>query len=392
MIVSKKNLFLLIIFFLSLILIFILTSNTIKNKLKLFKDDLIDKYHLHIFNNDHIKVGKNKYKLKKIKLPPAFDLFPVGYVEAKDDTVYLISGIRNTFFYEVNKNIIFVEIPNNLNKYHNIKSKDNWIEANVRDSLIIDNDIYLTLNSCEKKNNKIYCKMILVKSKLSKEKLIFEKIFETKKLLNNIDFTHSGGRITKYKEDKILIAIPEYGHPYESQNMNSYYGKIIEFNILTREANLFSYGHRNPQGLYYDFTRNIILESEHGPANGDEINLITKNANFGWPDYSYGGAQGIEKIIDKNHALNGASEPLKYFNSSIGPSQITKSLNNNEYVMASLRGNNGKKLFSFQIKKILNTIDDFQYFYVGDRIRDILNHKNKLYMIFENSRQLIIVN
>ena len=139
-------------------------------------------------------------------------------------------------------------------------------------------------------------------------------------------------------------------------------------------------------------SRDIVLESEHGPANGDEINLVKKNGNYGWPNYSYGLSQGIEKILDSNHSLNGAVEPLKYFNSSIGPSQISKSLNMDEYVMASLRGSNGKKLFSYKVTSSSNEIKDFSYFYVGDRIRDILNYKNKLYMILENSKQLVIVN
>ena len=234
--------------------------------------------------------------------------------------------------------------------------------------------------------------MVLVVSKLSKEELIFKKIFETKKELTEVDFTHSGGRISNYKNNKILIAIPDYGHPYESLDMDSYYGKIIEFDISTFEKSIFSFGHRNPQGLYYDLSRDIVLESEHGPANGDEINLVKKNGNYGWPNYSYGLSQGIEKILDSNHSLNGAVEPLKYFNSSIGPSQISKSLNMDEYVMASLRGSNGKKLFSYKVTSSSNEIKDFSYFYVGDRIRDILNYKNKLYMILENSKQLVIVN
>ena len=51
-------------------------------------------------------------------------------------------------------------------------------------------------------------------------------------------------------------------------------------------------GHRNPQGLYYNQSKNFVLSTEHGPQGGDEINLITllekKIFNYGWPISSYG--------------------------------------------------------------------------------------------------------
>ena len=388
---SKKKLLVFInLIFFFLIILFI-NSQSLKDRIKILKDDMIEKYHAFKFKNNQIKIGHKYYNLQKIDLPPEFNLFPVGYVEAKNDIVYLVSGTREFYYYD-NKNQKISPIKNNLKKFHNIKSKDYWIESNIRDSLILDNAIYLTLNSCENIDNKFFCKMVLVTSNLSTQELIFKPIFETKKALTDIDFSHSGGRVSNYKKNKILIAIPDYGHPYEALEINSYYGKIIEFDILNFEKSIFSFGHRNPQGLYYDPSRDIVLESEHGPGNGDEINLVKKNGNYGWPNYSYGAAQGIETILDNNHAINGAVEPLKYFKSSIGPSQISKSLNDDEYVMASLRGFNGKKLFSFKITDTSYEIKDFSYFYVGDRIRDIVNYKNKLYMILENSKQLVIVN
>ena len=80
-----------------------------------------------------------------------------------------------------------------------------------------------------------------------------------------------------------------------AQDQNSINGKIIQINTLNSNYKIFSMGHRNPQGLFYDKNNNFILETEHGPQGGDEINIIRidnnkneKIQNFGWPIVSAG--------------------------------------------------------------------------------------------------------
>ncbi len=51
---------------------------------------------------------------------------------------------------------------------------------------------------------------------------------------------------------------------------------------------IWSYGHRNLQGLYYDKTTGILWEHEHGPRGGDELNIVEKGKNYGWPVITYG--------------------------------------------------------------------------------------------------------
>ena len=75
-----------------------------------------------------------------------------------------------------------------------------------------------------------------------------------------------------------------------AQDIKSINGKIIKINIYNSDYEIISIGHRNPQGLYFDNENNFILESEHGPDGGDEINLIevskinkNKIQNYGWP-------------------------------------------------------------------------------------------------------------
>ena len=127
----------------------------------------------------------------------------------------------------------------------------------------------------------------------------WKNIFSTKKCLT-VDLTtnprfaaaSAGGRIIKIDEDHILLSIGDFyadgvNGPVMSQDLSNMYGKIIKINIENSNHEVFSYGHRNPQGLYIDKDNNIF-STEHGPTYGDELNLIFENNNYGWPIATYG--------------------------------------------------------------------------------------------------------
>lgn len=92
---------------------------------------------------------------------------------------------------------------------------------------------------------------------------------------------HDGGRI-KFGPDKALyITTGDALEPSLSQNKSSLAGKILKIEI-GKKAEVFSYGHRNPQGIVWD-SQNRLWEVEHGQSATDEINLIEQNKNYGWP-------------------------------------------------------------------------------------------------------------
>ena len=71
-----------------------------------------------------------------------------------------------------------------------------------------------------------------------------------------------------------MLSIPDFGYfAHKAQIKKSPFGKIVTIKKTTREYDVFSLGHRNPQGLYWDSEKDIILSSEHGPIGGDEINI-----------------------------------------------------------------------------------------------------------------------
>ena len=79
---------------------------------------------------------------------------------------------------------------------------------------------------------------------------------------------------------------------------------------------IWSYGHRNPQGLAWD-PAGLLWESEHGPTGGDEINIIEKGKNYGWGVISMGMQNGITE-----RSREGMEQPIVYYTPTIAPSGI----------------------------------------------------------------------
>ena len=163
-------------------------------------------------------------------------------------------------------------------------------------------------------------------------------------------------------------------------------------------------GHRNPQGLYFDKENNFLLETEHGPQGGDEINLIdlyneniNKIPNYGWAIVSagehYGGKkestnkQIYEKYpLYKSHSDYGFTEPLKSFVPSIAIAEIVK-IGKNNYVVSTMKGD----LYFFELneqKEIIN----LDKVHVSERIRDLRFKDNKLFLFMETTGSIGVIN
>lgn len=166
-----------------------------------------------------------------------------------------------------------------------------------------------------------------------------ETIFTT--ATANTWYGHYGSRIVFDKNGFLYLSIGEGGSTsyggVGSGNMNaqdtkSHWGKIHRMTddgkvpadnpILpgnTAATTIWSYGHRNPQGMVYDAVNNRIWENEHGPMGGDEINLVEKGKNYGWPLVSYGkNYDGV--AVSSSPTANGITNPYKYWDPSIAPS------------------------------------------------------------------------
>jgi len=144
---------------------------------------------------------------------------------------------------------------------------------------------------------------------------------------------HFGSRIVFDNEGYLYFSIGERGARDENpQDIKKDGGKIYRLNddgsipednpfIDTDGAKtaIYSYGHRNPQGLILHPETGAIWDHEHGPRGGDEINIVKKGANFGWPVITYGINYSGTEITDKKE-MEGMEQPIHYWVPSIAPS------------------------------------------------------------------------
>ncbi|MRI34225.1 glucose dehydrogenase [Endozoicomonas sp. OPT23] len=176
--------------------------------------------------------------------------------------------------------------------------------------------------------------------KLMRAKLRDNRLVEQQQLLTVTPFkdtpVHYAGRITFLPDNSLLLTSGDgFDYRESAQKKDSLLGKIIrinddgttpEDNPFVAEKNtisiIYSLGHRNPQGLVYDSKRNVVFSNEHGPAGGDEINIIEAGKNYGWPVITYGrdysGAQ-----ITPFREYPGMEQPLVNWTPSIAPSSMT---------------------------------------------------------------------
>jgi len=123
-----------------------------------------------------------------------------------------------------------------------------------------------------------------------------------------------------------------FGPRDEAQNLGVDNGKIVRIapdgsipqdnpfvGRAGARAEIWSYGHRNPQGLAFHPTTGKLWEHEHGPRGGDEVNIIEKGRNYGWPVIGYGIDYDGSKIHEAT-AKPGMEQPVKYWVPSIAPS------------------------------------------------------------------------
>ena len=274
----------------------------------------------------------------------------------------------------------------------------------VMDVAIIKDYVYLSASmssnqivekTYEKNKTERTCQFLQVfRAKFNEEELKFKNIFEPKICLQDIE----GGRIHEYKlnnKEGFLLttsarnAPRSLGGAVDAQKDNSPFGKILFFsfdNIDNKNSSyeIVSKGHRNPQGLLVH--EDIILETEHGPKGGDEINKIEVGKNYGFPNVSIGDIYSFpdksrpEFLFKKNHSKNGFEEPIFTFVPSIGIQQIINIPNNfskywqDNFLITSL---NGRSLYRVQFSNKFNKIIFTEKIYIGERIRDIV-YDNKL--------------
>jgi glucose/arabinose dehydrogenase len=150
---------------------------------------------------------------------------------------------------------------------------------------------------------------------------------------------HYGGRVLFSKEGHLFVSTGERSDVEtraQAQDINSGLGKIIRIttdgkpvagNPFEGKPNarpeVYSYGHRNVQGIAFHPVTGDLWETEFGPRGGDELNRVEPGKNYGWPVITYGIEYSGPKIGDAIQQKEGMEQPVYYWDPVISPSGIT---------------------------------------------------------------------
>lgn len=144
---------------------------------------------------------------------------------------------------------------------------------------------------------------------------------------------HFGSRLVFNDQQELYITLGDRGERSRSQKLDDHAGSVIRINrdgsippdnpfvnTHNARAEIFSYGHRNPQGAaLHPISRELWIH-EHGPQGGDELNIVRKGKNYGWPVITYGVNYGTGTKIGEGTHKAGMEQPIYYWVPSIAPS------------------------------------------------------------------------
>lgn len=208
--------------------------------------------------------------------------------------------------------------------------------------------------------------------------ILNEKLENETILIDNIPGgqIHNGGRIKFGPDGKLYITTGEANNRLLAQDISSTGGKILRINKDGSIPNdnpfrnyVYAYGLRDPQGITWNPISSEMYSSDHGETRFDEINIIEKGGNYGWPNY------------EGNSSPEGYIKPLIYYTDfTLAPSGIA--YYNGALYVAGLRGSQLRKIsLSNDGKRV--TGEEALYTNLG-RIREVVEHKGYLYISTSN--------
>ncbi|GAA3965483.1 PQQ-dependent sugar dehydrogenase [Allohahella marinimesophila] len=161
-----------------------------------------------------------------------------------------------------------------------------------------------------------------------------EEIFRTQPA--KAGAAHFGGRMTWLPDETLILTFGDgFDYREQAQKLDNHLGSIFRLNRdgstpkdnpfhgqAEIKSEIYSYGHRNVQGLVFDPTRQRLIGHEHGPRGGDEINIIASGANYGWPIATHG-LDYTWAHVTPFKDYPGTVQPILHWTPSIAPSGMT---------------------------------------------------------------------
>jgi aldose sugar dehydrogenase len=214
---------------------------------------------------------------------------------------------------------------------------------------------------------------------------------------------HFGSRLMFAIDGNLFVTLGERGDRNRAQDLNNHLGKVIRIRpdgsvpsdnpfvgVAGALPELYSYGHRNPQGAALNPRTGQLWVNEHGPQGGDEVNISGAGKNFGWPMITYGREYGSGAAIGEGTTKAGV-EPPRYFwvPTSIAPSGLA--FYTGDAVPAwkdsvFLGAMAGKALVRLSLNGDQVLAEERLLTDLGERIRDVrMGPDGSLYLLTDNS-------
>lgn len=256
-----------------------------------------------------------------------------------DAETMLITERNGSLQYVKNSTKKEINLPIDINA----RGQGGLLDIEISPDYLESGYIYMTYS---KRVNSTKSTTALVRFKLDEN----QKIKDFKELFEALPYYergfHYGSRIAFDEANHVFITVGDrYSYSTASQiadleksfpqNLSTHLGKVIRLNLdgsvpkdnpFFKEANalkeIYSYGHRNPQGIFYDKKTKNLYINEHGAQGGDEVNLIKAGKNYGWPIITYGKDYNNDPI-GEGRKKEGLEQPLHYWDPSIAPSSMT---------------------------------------------------------------------
>ena len=247
----------------------------------------------------------------------------------------------------------------------------------------------------------------LARARLGEGELVdFQELFVSNHQSGS--YKHFGSRIVFDGKGHLFFSHGDRGDRPSAQDLADHGGSILRLNldgsipadnpfvdVENAQPETWSYGHRNPQGLAYDRANDRLWIIEHGPRGGDEINLVERGQNYGWPTISYGKEYALPKMVGESTHKEGLEQPEKYYVPSIAPSSLLLYTGdkypgwNGSLIAGALAG---QHLNVVSVDSAGNTTGERRYLTdLGERIRAIVQDPGGAIFLSTDSGRLLVL-
>jgi len=349
--------------------------------------------------------------LKEFKLPFE-DQYPSGPFERLDKKQYLfISKCGEVFFVRQNETMELVKpgkplakfIPGGETSADESSSKQLVYckeLSGVKDSLLIDKTLYVAYTAWDEANNGVRLAVSEFEVDIENSELSFNReIYISRPAIKEPILGHQvGGKLALGENERTLyLSLGDFSKPDRVQDKTTSLGKVVRIDLQRLNAEVYASGFRSPSGgLFFDRESNELWLTDHGPRGGDEINLIKRGKNYGWPIVSYGTIYERDGMSgyygNKFNSHEGYEKPQMTFVPSIGIGPLVKypSTGRNDFWDNDLFVAGMGNTTLYRVRKEGTNLVYAEPVLSGYRIRAIQIDQNGTFYLKTDTNQLLI--